>query len=126
MVAGAERASGILEVREDPRITVPADVRRAWTATLLELATLRRETRALAGRAQSALRGLGESEPAARRRNITELARETGELASRAARLYGSATDEVAPLTGLQREQQEYYREMLGELGRAATTLRVP
>jgi hypothetical protein len=126
MVAGAERATGNLEVREDPRITVPADVRRAWTATLLELGTLRRETRALAGRAQVALRGLGESAPAARRRDVTELARETGELAGRAGRLYGSATGEVAPLTELQREQRAYYQEMLAELSRAATTLRIP
>jgi hypothetical protein len=55
-----------------------------------------------------------------------ELARETGELASRAGRLYGSATGDVAPLTGLQREQRAYFQEMLTELDRAATTLRVP
>lgn len=126
IVAGVERATGSLEVREDPRITVSAEVRRAWTATLLELATLRRETRALAARAQTALRGLSETEPSARRRDIAELARETAELAARAARLYGSATGEVAPLTELQREQRAYFLEMLTELGRAATTLRIP
>jgi hypothetical protein len=49
-----------------------------------------------------------------------------GQLASRAARLYGSASGEVAPLTGLQREQQAYYRRMLGELHREAGALRVP
>jgi photosystem II stability/assembly factor-like uncharacterized protein len=126
LTAGSATASGTLEVREDPRITVSAGERRAWTATMLELAALRRETRDLATRAQGALRALGDAGPATRRRELAELVRETAELASRAARLYGSASGEVAPLTGLQREQQAYYRRMLGELHREAGALRVP
>ncbi|MDH5234080.1 MAG: hypothetical protein OEW77_03910, partial [Gemmatimonadota bacterium] len=95
--AGGLGVRGSLEVREDPRIQVAPDVRRAWTRDMQRLASLRDSTRALAARVKS---------------------KETAELASRAARLYGSAEDEVGPLTQLQREQEAFLRRMLGELGR--------
>jgi len=94
--AGAAESTGILMVREDPRITVDAEVRRAWTETLLELATLRREARALATRARG-----------------TPAGREATELASRTARLYGEVSGEVGALTAQQRQQRAYYERML-------------
>jgi hypothetical protein len=119
VATGSAQATTTLEVREDARIRASAEVRRAWTAAMRELATLRAGTRALATRAQAALRALPADVPAARRAALAELSREATELASRAQRLYGSANGEVAPLTGLQREQRAYYDRMLGELGRA-------
>jgi hypothetical protein len=125
VTAGGANSTGTLEVREDPRITVAADVRRAWTTSLRELAVLRAETRALAMQAGAAMRALPADAAAARRTAMSELSREATELASRAARLYGSASGEVAPLTGLQREQRAYYERMLAELRQAATALGV-
>lgn len=97
VAAGTQSASGSIEVREDSRIRVAPEVRRAWTVDMRRLAALRDETRALAARVKS---------PA------------TTELASRAGRLYSGAEDEVGPLTRLQREQEVFLRRMLGELGR--------
>ena len=97
VAAGAASAAGSIEVREDPRIKVAAAVRRAWTETMRELATLRNETRAFAQRVRTP---------------------EATELASRAARLYSDVDGEVAPMTALQREQAAFLRRMLGELGR--------
>ena len=99
-VSGGSSATGTIEVREDPRLRVADDVRRAWVESMRGLATLRNETRALAARAQGAQRG------------------EATELASRAQRLYAEANGEVGPLTALQREQEAFYRRMLAELSR--------
>ncbi len=124
--AGGTTATGSLEVREDPRIRVAPEVRRAWVETMRSLAALRNETRALAQRSQAALRALGADAPAARRATLAELSREATELASRAARLYGGAGGEVGPLTGLQREQEAYFRQLLAELTRTAASAAVP
>jgi hypothetical protein len=97
-------------------VLVAADVRRAWTETMRSLATLRDQTRALNQRAQRELQALPANAPRARRAAAEELVRESTELASRAARLYGDASREVSPLTGIQREQEVYYRRMLAEL----------
>lgn len=118
--SAGQTASGTLEVREDPRITVSADVRRAWVDELRGLHRLRQETRALNQQAQAALRSLPASATAAQRASAQELVRETSELASRAQRLYGDVQREVGPLTGLQREQATYYRRMLAELQSAS------
>lgn len=120
VAAGADTTVGTLEVREDPRIRVAPEVRRAYTETMRGLAALRRDTRALAGRANAGLRALAADAPPARRSALTVLAREATELASRAGRLYGEADGEVGPLSALQREQETFYRRMLAELGRTA------
>lgn len=99
VASGAATATGNIEVREDPRIKVSAELRRAWTETMRRLATLRNETRALATRARSP---------------------EATELASRAARLYSAASSEVSPLTALQREQEAFLRQMLARLSEGA------
>lgn len=114
--AGTATASGRLEVREDPRITVAADVRREWTETMRSLAMLRNEARALHQRARQALADLPANAPRARRAAAAELVRESSELASRTQRLYGDTNEEVGPLTAIQREQEAYYRRMLVEL----------
>jgi hypothetical protein len=111
-------AAGSIEVRDDPRIVVSAAVRRAWDADMRSLATLRTESRALAGRAAAALRALANDAPAARRATLAEFARQTGELASRAQRLYGDVNGAIGPLTGLQTEQKANYTRMVGELTR--------
>jgi hypothetical protein len=116
VAAAGQSATGSLEVREDPRITVAADIRRAWVEEMRGLHRLRQDTRALQQRSQAALRALATDAPAAQRAAAQELVRETTELASRAQRLYGDAQGEVGPLTGLQREQAAYYRQMLATL----------
>ena len=99
VASGAATAAGSIEVREDPRIKVSAEVRRAWTETMRRLAALRNDTRALSTRARSP---------------------ETTELASRAARLYSAASSEVSPLTALQRAQEAFLRQMMTRLSEGA------
>ena len=83
------------------------------------LATLRDETRALNQRARAALAALPADAPRARRAAAAELVRESTELASRVQRLYGDVGGEVGPLTGIQQEQETYYRRMLAEISTA-------
>jgi photosystem II stability/assembly factor-like uncharacterized protein len=118
LAAGAETASGSIEVREDPRITVAADTRRAWVESMRGLHTLRNETRTLATQSRQALDSLPREAPAARRRAARDLVRETTELAARAQRLFADAQGEIGPLSTLQTQQATYYREMLEELRR--------
>jgi photosystem II stability/assembly factor-like uncharacterized protein len=120
VAAGEATAAGLLEVREDPRITVAAETRRAWVETMRGLHTLRNETRALAAKSREMRDSLPANTPAARRRTVAELVRETTELASRAQRLFADAQGEVGPLSALQAQQAAYYREMLEELKRIA------
>jgi hypothetical protein len=120
VAAGEATAAGLLEVREDPRITVAAETRRAWVETMRGLHTLRNETRALAAKGREMRDSLPANTPAARRRTVAELVRETAELASRAQRLFADAQGEVGPLSALQTQQAAYYREMLEELKRIA------
>ena len=73
---------------------------------LLELGELRRQTQALASRAQRALRaasGEGDEAPEA----LRILARETRELSTRVGRLEGEASGVVAPLTDEQQSTLE-------------------
>jgi len=113
-----------LEVREDPRVAARVAVaeRRRWTETLLDLATLRRDTRALSRRVRAALEDAsdGESEPP---KDLVVLGRETGELASRARRLEGEAAGVVGPLTADQESERAFLEEVLGTLEREADGL---
>ena len=112
-------ATGSIEVREDPRLSVPAGVRAAWTATLLELSALRRDAQALATRAAAAARA-GDN---ARQAELAEVRRQVTELVNRTGRLYGEARDAVQPLTAQQVSQRAYYREMIDTLSRELTRL---
>jgi photosystem II stability/assembly factor-like uncharacterized protein len=111
--SGSNSVRTTLEVREDPRIQVAPATRAAWTASLVELATLRRETQALATRATDAARQAADAD----RARLEEHRRQAGELAARASRLYGEVRGAVGPLTAQQRSQLAYYREMLSVLG---------
>ncbi|MFN2318039.1 MAG: hypothetical protein ABR602_15320, partial [Gemmatimonadales bacterium] len=93
LTAGEVTAEQRLDVREDPRIEVDPAVRRAWTATLLELARLRRDAQSLATQAGAA----EQAAPTAGRSLAAELVRETRELTSRASRLYGEVNGRVGP-----------------------------
>lgn len=119
--SGGNNATGTLEVREDPRLNVPADVRAAWTATQLELATLRRDAQALATRVNTATRGANATRQAA----LATLRREVNELASRTGRLYGEVRGAVQPLTAQQREQRSFYTNMVRTLSAELTRLGV-
>jgi hypothetical protein len=113
VTSGGHSARTTLEVREDPRLQVAPALRAAWTASLQELATLRRDAQALATRSANAARQATDAD----RARLEEHRRETGELAARANRLYGEVRGAVGPLTAQQRSQLAYYREMLGVLG---------
>ncbi len=120
VVAGDATATGALEVREDPRITVTEGTRRAWVEAMRGLHSLRNETRELATKSRESLDSLPREVPAARRRAARELVRETTELAARVQTLFADAQGEVAPLNTLQTQRATYYREMLEELRRTA------
>ncbi len=122
VTAGGTSASGTLEVREDPRLNVPAGVRAEWTATLLELGTLRREAQALASRVNAASRGAD----AARTQSLAETRRQVSELAARTGRLYGEVRGAVQALTGQQQSQRAYYQMMVRELSAELQRLNVP
>lgn len=112
LTAGQVTSAQRLEVREDPRIEVDPAVRRAWTATLLELARLRRDAQALVAQAVNAERAASASAKA----KAADLLRETRELASRTNRLYGEVNGRVGPLTAQQHVQRAHYQEMVGTL----------
>lgn len=112
--SGSQSARTTLEVREDPRITVAANVRAAWTQSLQEIAALRREAQALSTRSAAAARSATD----ANRAQLVEHQRQTGELSARVNRLYGEVSGAVGPLTAQQQSQLVYYREMVGVLGR--------
>ena len=83
-VDGATASEQQLVVHEDPRLEFDPAVRRMWTATLMENYALADEVSALAGTVQQAARALDASDTGARAMKIRDLARETGELRSRA------------------------------------------
>jgi len=113
-----------LEVREDPRIASRVSVadRRRWTETLLALATLRRDARALSRRVRAALEEASDGD-AGPPQDLVVLGRETGELASRAQRLEGEAAGIVGGLTADQENQRAFLEAMLETLKREADGL---
>ena len=117
--AGVESAQRF-PLREDPRIDAPADVRAAWTATLLELAEARARVASEGSRIEEALEGIAADDVGARAARLRDLRREFGELASRLARLTGAVEGVVAPLTQDQQARRAFYMEMLETLTREA------
>lgn len=115
-----------LEVREDPRLDVSPEVRARWTRDLLELGELVREV----GEEARAMGELAEeieeagSHPDAVLAKSTDLAREWRELSNRTRRLRGEVEQWVGPLTGQQRAQRAFYREMLEALRTETEELR--
>lgn len=115
-----------LEVREDPRLEVDPEIRRQWTADLLELGALARSVVDDTGIFGEVLEEVAEDSqaPAELRREAQDLMRQWNELRNRTRRLRGEAEGWVGPLTGQQESQKEFYREMLDTLRRETEALR--
>jgi photosystem II stability/assembly factor-like uncharacterized protein len=104
-------------VREDPRITLPVESRRAWSATALEIAELYSLLVADNGAIQPALwylekyrrQGIGFDATAAD--EIEETGRIYSELLSRTRSLYNQILAWPGDLTADQKSQWRYYQE---------------
>ena len=117
----------VVRVREDPRIDVDPLVRRQWTETLLEIGQLRTAVQALAQEVGTVFRAMesGERELAADvDAKVRDLTRETSELASRVARLQGSAGGWVGPLAADQVSQRAFFEDMFQRLTREWSEIR--
>ena len=110
-----------VDVREDPRVKVPAAVRAEWTASLLRIADAQRRATDLATRWQPTAARLrpdatnaltGSQRDDARRVNA-----QIEELLSRLSRLYGDVESWTGLMTRDQRTQLEYLNGKLAELG---------
>ncbi len=110
----------VVDVRDDPRVRVPADVRATWTADLLEIAAVQRRAASLLERfrptadriragAQTPLTGAALT--AAR-----TLDQQLGEVFSRVTGLYGEVSAWTGPMTADQQAQLSYYVSKLDEL----------
>jgi photosystem II stability/assembly factor-like uncharacterized protein len=110
-----------LEVREDPRVNVPATVRAEWTATLLGIADAHRRATDLLARWQPAAARLRPNAPnaftGAQRQEATTLNAQLEELLSRLGRLYGDVGGWTGPMTSDQRSQLQFLTGKLAELG---------
>jgi hypothetical protein len=115
-----------VEVRDDPRVTVPADVRAAWTGTLLEVADVHRRATELFVRWQPTAARLRPNATNAiagtRRQDARQLNEQIEEVLSRLGRLYGDVESWTGPMTTDQQTQFDYLTRMLTELGRQADT----
>jgi hypothetical protein len=120
-----------VEVVEDPRLDVPADTRRRWTETLLEIARLydrmAAEVRRFSGMAgdasdDDAFRGSADEEARERWASLESeedrrRAWRAAELLDRIGSLYRSVSSWTGEPTADQRSRLEFYREMAAELG---------
>ena len=99
-----------VDVRDDPRLAVPASEREQWTATLLELGAIYRDAASVVAAtgkaAEAAPRGAAGDE----RREQYRVARE---LQTRVLTLYRAIGGSTGPLTADQRSQLEYFRSFL-------------
>jgi hypothetical protein len=116
-----------VEVREDPRMNVPATVRAEWTATLLGIADVHRRATELVARWQPAATRLRPNAPnaftGAQRQEGTTLNAQLEELHSRLGRLYGEVGSWTGPMTSDQRTQLQFLTGKLAELGPAVDRL---
>jgi hypothetical protein len=121
LTVGGRNYEQPVEVREDPRVNVPAAARTEWTATLLGIADVHRRATDLVARWQPAAVRL---RPNARdaftgnqRTEATSLNGQLDELLSRLVRLYGDVGSWTGPMTSDQRAQLRFLTEKLTELG---------
>ncbi len=116
-----------VEVREDPRLNVPPDVRAAWTAVLLEIADAQRRATELVTRWQPTAARLRPNATnalvGAQREQARQLNAQIEELLSRLGRLYEDVASWTGPVTGDQRTQFDYLNGKLTELGQAAARI---
>jgi hypothetical protein len=122
LTAGDQSFEQTFEVKEDPRIEVATEERKAWTENLLKIADLYRSTvpgvemiRPIHTQVQDLMKDLdaGDEELAA---EVGELNRMYRELFSRIGRLYGEVSDWVGRLTEDQQSQWTYYEDILNRL----------
>lgn len=121
LAAAGVTSERVVRVKEDPRLDVDPAIRARWTAELMDLGTTLAAARALAQEVGAARRRVdaGPTRPdAAAAVKVRDLARETGELASRLQRLLSDAEDWVGPLTADQASQKTFFEEMLAALTR--------
>jgi photosystem II stability/assembly factor-like uncharacterized protein len=109
LAIGGKTLEQTVEVRDDARIDVTAEIRRQWTDTVLQLADLYRSSSTLA----TAAKALADKSAGAPATDLVvadrrELARLTRELQSRVRRLYTAVNASVSYPTADQRAQVEY------------------
>jgi hypothetical protein len=104
LVASGKSLEQKLEVRDDPRVEVPAESRRQWTDLALQLAELYRSASTMVASAGA----LPDKAPATPETDRRELGRVTRELQSRVLRLYAAVNDSLSYPTADQRAQLEY------------------
>jgi photosystem II stability/assembly factor-like uncharacterized protein len=114
-----------LEVREDPRLEVDPQTRRAWTEELLTLGALAREAAQGAEGVDELVERTSEdpSFPESLGTWASDLQRQWQELRSRTRGLTREVEGWVGPLTQDQRSQKEYYLEMVDTLTRETEAL---
>jgi hypothetical protein len=112
-----------VDVREDPRLTVPADVRAGWTQALLGIADVHRRATELLNRWQPMSARLRPGAPTAltgaQRTEASRLNEQLEELYSRLGRLYGDVEGWTGPMTADQRTQLDYLTAKLAEFTQA-------
>ncbi|HSG49983.1 MAG TPA: hypothetical protein VLA43_19320, partial [Longimicrobiales bacterium] len=116
LTAGGARSETGIRVHPDPRDEIPAEVRRAWTASLREVQEAAASANALFESVRDAARDLEAADASARAMKIRDLLRETEELRSRLGRLARSVADHVGPRTGDEEAQHRFLGEMLRTL----------
>jgi photosystem II stability/assembly factor-like uncharacterized protein len=112
-----------VDIREDPRLTVPADVRAGWTQALLGIADVHRRATELLNRWQPMSARLRPGAPnaltGAQRTETSRLNEQLEELYSRLGRLYGDVEGWTGPMTADQRTQLGYLTAKLAEFTQA-------
>jgi hypothetical protein len=112
-----------VEVREDPRMTVPADIRAAWTATLLEIGQVYARATDLVRQWQPHVARLRPGAPnaftGARLQDATLLTQQLNEAYGRLGGLYNEVDNWTGPMTQDQRTQLEYLTAKLAEFSQA-------
>lgn len=113
-----------VEVREDPRVNLPAEARSAWTASLREIGDGHRRATELVTRWQPVAARLRPNATSplsgARREEAARLDAQIEEVLSRFGRLYGDVAGWTGPMTSDQRTQLDYLTRKLTELSQAA------
>ncbi|MEQ1692422.1 MAG: sialidase family protein [Gemmatimonas sp.] len=111
LVAGGETSTRRVVVREDPRITISRDDRRAWTSFQRNVASLAVSFAPVADRARRAT---------GRDAQTVDLKRQAAELLSRISTLYGASARWTGRPTADQRTQLVYYQQMAKTLSAAS------
>ncbi len=116
---GAASAEQRFEVREDPRVTISADVRSSWFGSIDQIAQLYRDARSVADsarREQQRMNALSEAEKKSQAKRLTEvndLAVTAGELVARVTTLYGNVLRYSETPTTDQKAQMAYFPTVL-------------